>query len=76
MIIPSASKHSNHLRSWEPDELDRLRQLVQSDVPFPLISAMLGRSEEALRTKARKLGITNCPCCKDKLPGSGGRKHR
>ncbi len=75
MKIPGGLKHANNSRPWEADELNRLRQLIEADIPFPLMSAMLGRSQEALKTKARKLRLTICPCCRDKLPGSGRREH-
>ncbi|MDX6240249.1 MAG: hypothetical protein QOG10_5069 [Kribbellaceae bacterium] len=46
---------------WSGDDIDQLRQLVDGNTPTRLIGLKLGRSEDAVRGKARELGLSLTP---------------
>ena len=47
----------NRLRPWEPAEIAKLSGLLDSETPYPVMAAILGRSQESIRTKARNVGL-------------------
>jgi len=47
----------NHWKPWTPAEERRLVQLAEQDVPIHTIAVDLDRSVDAIRNKARCLGI-------------------
>ena len=50
-------KAKNHWKPWTPAEENRLAQLAQQMVPIHTIAFELDRSVNAIRSKARSLGI-------------------
>jgi hypothetical protein len=56
----------NHWKPWTPAEERRLAQLAEQDAPLHTIAVELDRSADAIRNKARCLGIL--------LPLHGQRK--
>lgn len=57
MKVPGELEHQNNLRRWQGSELEKLRTLIGEETPFPVMAALLGRSQEAIRTKALKTGL-------------------
>ena len=57
MIVPGELEHQNNLRKWQDCELVKLQSLIKEDTPFAVMAALLGRSQEAIRTKAHKAGL-------------------
>lgn len=47
----------NRLRPWEPAEIAKLSGLLGKETPYPVMAVLLGRSQESIRTKARKIGL-------------------
>ena len=47
----------NHWKPWTPAEERRLAQLAEQDVPIHTIAVDLDRSVDAIRNKARCLGV-------------------
>jgi hypothetical protein len=54
-----STRNSGH--EWSGDDIDQLRQLVDGNAPTRLIGLKLGRTEDAIRDKARELGLSLAP---------------
>ena len=61
----SSASLDNHARPWNADDIDRMAELLALGRPIRDVAIELGRSQEAVRTKARTL---------DMLPKRAGRK--
>ena len=53
----SAKNLPRHTTIWSADEIDLLGKLLLKEVPVSEIAKRLGRSQEAVRSKASQLGI-------------------
>jgi hypothetical protein len=49
---------SNTGKRWTPTQLRRLRQLASQNTPTRIIGLKLGRTENAVRTKASEKGVS------------------
>ncbi len=47
----------NHRKEWTPQQERQLKQLAQGNTPTRLIAHELGRTEEAVRSKASELDL-------------------
>lgn len=47
----------NHTKPWNADDLDRLKLLIGEGRSIPELAKLLGRSQEAVRTKANDLDL-------------------
>lgn len=54
-------------QDWNPEEVQKLKQLVQQGVSTDQIAQQLGKSEDSIRSKATDEGIT----LMDMKPGQG-----
>ena len=52
-----AKNRSNHTKPWHADDIDRLAELIFAQRTIPEIANTLGRSQEAVRTKANDLNF-------------------
>ena len=50
-----------HRQPWTADDIDRLCALASVNTPLRVIARSLGRSQEAVSTKARKLDLMRGP---------------
>ena len=48
-------------REWTSEQVQQLRQLAGGNTPVGVMSIKLGRSEDAIRSKAQVEGITLSP---------------
>ena len=48
-------------REWTDEQVQELRELAQGNTPVGVITVKLGRSEDAIRSKAHSEGITLGP---------------
>jgi hypothetical protein len=53
--MPGAPK--NHGKEWAPEQIDQLKQLAQGNTPTRVMGIKLGRTEEAIRSKAADLDL-------------------
>jgi hypothetical protein len=53
-----AKKLKNHGKSWSPEDLEVLRQLVKENTSGPAIGLRLGRTEDAIYAKAAEENIS------------------
>lgn len=51
----------NSGKHWSTNEETKLRQLVRQNTPTRVIGIKLGRTEEAIRSKAEDLGVSLKP---------------
>lgn len=51
----------NSGKEWKPTEVTQLRQLAKQNTPTRVIGLKLGRTENAVRTKASDKGISLKP---------------
>ena len=54
----SARFSSNTGKRWTPTQLRQLRQLARQNTPTRVIGLKLGRTENAVRTKASEKGVS------------------
>jgi len=54
-------KPNNAGKAWTTTEINRLEQLTESNTPTRLIAWKMGRSEDAVRSKASDEGISLKP---------------
>jgi hypothetical protein len=47
----------NRLRPWLASDISKLQGLLANETPYPVMAAILGRSQEAIRTNARNVGL-------------------
>lgn len=47
----------NHTKPWNVDDLERLKMLIGEGRSIPELAKVLGRSQEAVRTKANDLNL-------------------
>jgi hypothetical protein len=52
-----AKQLKNHGKSWSPEEVEVLRQLVKENISGPDIGRKLGRTEDAIYAKAAEENI-------------------
>jgi hypothetical protein len=52
-----AKQLKNHGKSWSPEEVEVLRQLVKENISGPDIGRRLGRTEDAIYAKAAEENI-------------------
>jgi hypothetical protein len=52
---------SNSGEEWTEDQVRQLRELAQGNTPVGVMSVKLGRSEDAIRSKAQSEGIALSP---------------
>jgi hypothetical protein len=50
-------RFTNRLRPWLASDIAKLQRLLAKETPYPVMAAILGRSQEAIRTKARNVGL-------------------
>lgn len=51
----------NSGKTWKPTDVTQLRQLAKGNTPTRVIGLKLGRTEDAVRTKAAEKGISLKP---------------
>jgi len=51
----------NHRKPWDDKEIGKLKKLTDENTPTPVIGLKLGRSEDSVRSKASKEGISLKP---------------
>lgn len=61
MTRSTLERYSNRSKTWDAIEIERMRTLFEQETPMPEMAAMLGRTQESIRTKARKTGILARP---------------
>ena len=54
-------KPSNHGRSWTNGDVSKLRELARGNTPTRVIGLKLGRTPEAVQSKASEKGISLKP---------------
>lgn len=59
MTEPSSTGETGE--SWTDDELTQLRELAEFNTPAHVIGLNLGRSENAVRAMAHRIGLTLQP---------------
>ena len=52
------ASNSNTGKRWTPSQLKQLRQLARQNTPTRVIGQKLGRTENAVRTKASEKGVS------------------
>jgi hypothetical protein len=62
----------NHRREWSKDELNELKKLASENTPTRVIGLKLGRTPEAVQSKAANEGISLKPA--NQRPNKGRRK--
>lgn len=48
---------ANHTKPWHADDIDQLAELIFAGRTIPEMANLLGRSQEAVRTKANDLNF-------------------
>ncbi len=56
-----SKKPSNHRAAWTPGEVDQLRRLADQNTPTRVIGLKLGRTPDAVATKASELDVSLKP---------------
>lgn len=56
-----AKKPVNQGKAWNQKQEVQLKKLVKGNTPTPLIAYKLGRTSEAVRSKAQDLGVSLKP---------------
>jgi hypothetical protein len=51
----------NNGQEWTTDQVEQLRELAGGNAPVGVMSVKLGRSEDAIRSKAKAEGISLAP---------------
>ena len=69
MTMPKSTMNAGKL--WTGDQVSKLRKLARQHTPTRVIGLKLGRTEEAIRSKASEEGISLKPTNK---PPYGNRK--
>ena len=59
--MPETRSSRNSGREWTEDEVAQLRELAGGNTPVGVISVRLGRTEDAIRSKAQAEGISLSP---------------
>ncbi|MET9275961.1 hypothetical protein [Kribbella sp. NPDC003557] len=59
--MPEARSGQYAGKEWTPGEVQQLRELAGSNTPVGVMSIRLGRSEDAIRSKAQHEGISLQP---------------
>ncbi|TDD22292.1 hypothetical protein E1218_19515 [Kribbella turkmenica] len=59
--MPETTSSRNSGRDWTEDEVAQLRELAGGNTPVGVISVRLGRTEDAIRSKAQAEGISLSP---------------
>lgn len=54
---------TNRLRPWLASDIAKLRALLAKETPYPVMAAILGRSQESIRPKARNVGLISGASC-------------
>lgn len=54
-------KQNNQGKAWTPIQVTQMKKLVKGNTPTGLIADALGRTEDAVRTKASDLNISLKP---------------
>lgn len=53
-----AKRPPNHGKSWTPGDTGRLRQLAKENTPTRVMGLKLGRTADAVRSKASELHVS------------------
>jgi hypothetical protein len=56
-----AKQPKNHGKTWTPAETKQLRQLAKENTPTRVAGLKLGRTPEAVQSKASELGVSLKP---------------
>jgi hypothetical protein len=56
-----SKKPSNHGKSWSNQDVNKLEQLAKQNTPTRVIGLKLGRTEDAVQSKASEEGISLKP---------------
>ncbi|TCC46323.1 hypothetical protein E0H73_44065 [Kribbella pittospori] len=56
-----ADTSANSGREWTDDQVQQLRDLAQGNAPVGVMTMKLGRTEDAIRSKAKAEGIALAP---------------
>ena len=56
-----AKKPANHREPWTRQQVQQLRKLAKQNTPTRVMGLKLGRTEDAVRSKAADLGISLKP---------------
>ena len=59
MSETTSSRNSG--QDWTEDEVQQLRDLAEGNTPVGVMSVRLGRSEDAIRSKAQSEGLSLSP---------------
>jgi hypothetical protein len=60
-VTSEAVTRRNDGESWSDEEVAQLRELAQGNTPAGVMSVKLGRTEDAIRSKAATEGISSSP---------------
>ncbi len=52
---------ANHGKDWSPQDVQRLRELAKQNTPTRVIGVKIGRTEDAVQSKASDEGISLKP---------------
>ena len=58
-----SERFTNRLRPWLASDIENLRRLLAKETPYPVMAAILGRSQESIRTTARNVGLIGRASC-------------
>ena len=56
-----AKTPANHGKQWKPAEVKQLKQLAKGNTPTGLIAHKMGRTEDAIRSKASETDVSLKP---------------
>ena len=48
-------------KSWKPQDVSQLKQMIRQNTPTPVAGFKLGRTEDAIRAEAHKLSLSLKP---------------
>ncbi|HEY0693307.1 MAG TPA: hypothetical protein VGD71_30235 [Kribbella sp.] len=59
--MSESTTSSNSGQEWTEEQVRQLRELAQGNTPIGVMSVKLGRTEDAIRSKAQSEGISLSP---------------
>lgn len=59
--MPEATSSRGKRRAWTAEQVQQLRELADGNTPVGVMSIKVGRSQDAIRSKARAEGISLAP---------------
>jgi hypothetical protein len=59
--MPETTSSRNSGQEWTDEQVQQLRELAKGNTPVGMMSVRLGRTEDAIRSKAQAEGISLSP---------------